>query len=169
MDWIVFLCLLSTVCLRCDSADPLVTLYGASSVGQCTENGGEISGGREATFIGNYSSLQDALDQLNGPKLEFSHYTLCLRGGANYSISSTFIITSSVAIIGTGNSAEDSDKDKVAMVYCNYDHIANGASHTIYFNRSDEVRMENLQFERCSSPFRLELVQSVVIFHCSFK
>ena len=138
-------------------------LYGASSIGHCGENAaGEISGrdtNGSIASIGNYSTLQEALERLSS--YQFSHYTVCLRSGANYSVSSlTSVINSSVGILSGGG-------DK-AKVYCNRTSSSE-TSHTIYFKSVDEVRLENLAFEGCSAPLSMELVQHVSISRCSFQ
>ena len=160
MDWqdrIVTVCFLMPF-LHCGSVEPpLVALYGGSSIGRCIENDPNL------TSQGNYSTLQEALEQLR--ETEFSHYTVCLRSSANYSVSSAIpnITRSNVGIMSHPTNGS------TVTVFCNATAFQSGASHTLNFNDSDEVRLENVRFEGCPAPIRLELVQNVVISQSSFR
>ena len=65
-------------------------LYEASSIGRCAENAaGEISArdtNGSIASIGTTVTLQDALERLSSH--QFSHYIVCLRSYADYSVSS---------------------------------------------------------------------------------
>ena len=166
MDRVLSLCcLLSISVFQGSFADPLVALYGASGIGRCVENAaGEISArdtNGSITSIGNYSTLQSALERLDSS--QFSHYTVCLRSDANYSISFPTVINCSVGIMSSGGSDEGKTK-----IYCK--RISSSETkYTIYFKFVDEVRIENLGFEGCTAPLLIELVQQVTISQSSFQ
>jgi len=160
---------LSLVVLRCTVAaeesaarDPLVFLYAGSAVADCGGSGGEASEAN-ASLIGNYTSLQVALQSATSmASTADTRYTLCLRGGGSYYITSPIATSKSVALLGT-------DAGEAARVYCRYQPSDVSVIYTLYFNRSAEVRLEQLYFEGCAYPFRLELVERVRVSHSTFR
>ena len=159
---------LSLVALRCTVAaeenaarDPLVFLYAGSVVADCGGSGGEADAGN-ASLMGNYTNLQVALQNATSMASADTRYTLCLRGGGRYRITSPIATSRSVALVGT-------DAEDPARVYCSYQPSDVSVIYTLYFNRSAEVRLEQLYFEDCAYPFRLELVERVRVSHCTFR
>lgn len=62
--------------------------------------------------------------------------------------------------------------DHSVMVVCGY-HADNETSdaaqiHTWYFNKSENVVLENIHFSNCGFPFRFTFVQQVDIGNCTF-
>ena len=171
-----FVCLLSSLAyLRCSSADPgssqgpLVALFGATAVGSCTSENGVLSvWGINATSIGNNSiNLQDALDRLSSSELNFTHYTICLRGGETYAITSPVETSHSLCMMGASDAGSERDLDDAPVVNCSYS--SSEVNHTLYFNRSDEVRIEYVQVQGCPYPFGFESVRDVHLSNCSFR
>lgn len=162
--------LLSLAVLRCAVAaelntakDPLVFLYAGSEVADCRRSGSE-STAINNTLVGNYTSLQDALLQATSVVTNDTHYTLCLRSGGIYYITSPIVTSRNLSLVGAVSDAENDPR-----IYCNYQPSDVFVIHTLYFNRSDEVRLEQLYFEGCAYPFRLELVKNVQVSHCTFR
>ena len=152
--------------LRWVSADRLgtVTLYGGSSISACGETEEIADGGSgELSLIGNYSDLRYALEELESGDGQFSHFTVCLSGGASRAYElSPVNITSSVAIISAGSRGTEKSK-----VYCSAEPSETG--YAAFFYGSEDVRLENLHFEGCGLPIGFELVQNIIISHCSFQ
>ena len=157
---------LSLVVLGCTVAAEqnaaLVSLYTGSAVADCAGSSGGEANATNATLIATNASLQDALQQATSMATADARLTLCLRGGRSYNITSPIATSRSVALIGT-------DAEDDARIYCSYQPSDVPVIHTLYFNRSAEVRLEQLYFEGCAYPFRLELVHNVRVSHCTFR
>ena len=135
-----------------------VSLYGGSSVGRCSSAGWD----NYLTFIGNYTDLRDALQQLeqNETTDQFTHFTVCLRDGI-YALSPVNL-TVSVGIQAAAAGATDRSE-----IHCRVE--PNGNNYSAFFYGSAEVLLENVDFVGCSSPIGLELVQNVVVANCTFR
>lgn len=162
MDRIGLLCAFSLQFLYYTSADraDAVGLYGGSSIGRCLATGPGITAeGDNLTCVGNYSDLRDALKELERSEATFSHFTVCLGGdvGRTYVLPSVNL-TASLGILTAGL--------RRSKIYCSSEL---GKKYSTFFYGSEEVRLENLNFEGCASPIGLELVQSVAISNCSFR
>ena len=161
MERIAFLCGVFSLPFLCwTSADrsDSVSLYGGSSVGPCSAAGVRDN----LTFIANYTDLPDALEELErNATTEFSHFTVCLRGDGAFTLSPVNLTVS----VGIQSAAGPTTTER-SRIYCN---AVPSKNYSGFFRGSQDVRLENLRFEGCTSPIGLELVETVVIVNCSFR
>ena len=161
MERIVFLCGVFSLPFLCwTSADrsDSVSLYGGSSVGPCSAAGVRDN----LTLIATYTDLPDALEELErNATTEFSHFTVCLRGDGAFTLSPVNLTVS----VGIQSAAGPTTTER-SRIYCN---AVPSKNYSAFFRGSQDVRLENLRFEGCTSPISLELVETVVIVNCSFR
>ena len=85
-----------------------------------------------------------------------------LHSGTHYITKQSHFGDASVSFLGVGSGVD---------IVCDYNETVGGESslnHTWYFNQSDTVRVDNLQFRDCIFPFRMFAVGEVEITNSSF-
>ena len=112
--------------------------------------------------------LQSAIDWTENVAANLSLTSQCIEislPNGEHTISRQIDLqNASVHLIGCGDHV---------TVKCSYfaDPNLNGSReiHTWYFDRSESVAFENIHFESCGFPFRLDTVRSVLVSNCSFR
>ena len=118
MGRVTCLCLLSIAFFCCNFADllDLVTLYGAGFKHRPLRGkrrGRDLRSGHKRQYsvhLETTVTLQDALERLSSH--QFSHYTVCLRSDANYSVSSQHLTEATIIKFSSA-------VDKLALLHCN--------------------------------------------------
>ena len=109
----------------------------------------------------NCTSLQAALNLTMRNNEVCNYFVINLQSGVHL-ITEPIVTNASVSIIG----------DRAVEIVCQFDaelYNQTGNLHSLYFNTSNCVNFENVNFDHCPLPIRIFEAEKVVIVNSSFR